>query len=461
MARSSGSGGPSSASLVAGHLRPRLRAKSPPATVRCPSVRGLRISVVAAVTAAALAGCGAGDSTVAKTPEPITTAAPAPRPRPAPSAHSAAQTAEQSGIDRQPPPPRTTRARSTWPRPEIVKAVSDSAAATRAAVRAGTPSRVAGNYNECAQLSVVIVKANTNAANANTRARACSTSASSSRQACRTPTGSTASTTSASTGDTVALRYSSGVEGLASVVKFRWNGNGVELVANTALSWTLDVGRAPLQWQRVRRPTIIVIYSASDLAAAARCEYALLRSFDAQLGWGPPVAVGGRTARPHRQTRRRARTAPSRRAAGRRADESVVVIGRPAYTIAGLTAAAEQTMRAVERRRAGDLSGRDVRRPVRRFRRLPGASTATDYRLRDTKLARSVKVEALLQLAAYADALATAGVPVAPRSNWCSATAPPPATASTSCYLCTGGGEQHWSACSTHTWPAGPRCVGG
>ncbi len=33
-----------------------------------------------------------------------------------------------------------------------------------------------------------------------------------------------------------------------------------------------------------------VIYSASDLAAAARCEYALLRSFDARLGWGPPVA---------------------------------------------------------------------------------------------------------------------------------------------------------------------------
>ena len=34
-----------------------------------------------------------------------------------------------------------------------------------------------------------------------------------------------------------------------------------------------------------------VIYSASDLAAAARCEYALLRSFDARLGWGPPVAA--------------------------------------------------------------------------------------------------------------------------------------------------------------------------
>jgi uncharacterized protein len=35
------------------------------------------------------------------------------------------------------------------------------------------------------------------------------------------------------------------------------------------------------------------------------------------------------------------------------------------------------------------------------------------YRLRDTKLARSVKVEALLQLAAYTDSLTAAGVPVA------------------------------------------------
>ena len=35
------------------------------------------------------------------------------------------------------------------------------------------------------------------------------------------------------TGDTIALKYSSGVEGLDSVVKFRWNGNGVELIGNT------------------------------------------------------------------------------------------------------------------------------------------------------------------------------------------------------------------------------------
>ncbi|HKH51488.1 MAG TPA: LppP/LprE family lipoprotein, partial [Mycobacterium sp.] len=30
-----------------------------------------------------------------------------------------------------------------------------------------------------------------------------------------------------------ALRYSGGVQGLDSVVRFRWNGNGVELIGNT------------------------------------------------------------------------------------------------------------------------------------------------------------------------------------------------------------------------------------
>ena len=39
------------------------------------------------------------------------------------------------------------------------------------------------------------------------------------------------------------------------------------------------------------------------------------------------------------------------------------------------------------------------------------------YRVTDTKLARSPKVTALLQLAAYADALAESGVPVAPEAE--------------------------------------------
>ncbi|GAC1400968.1 MAG: TM0106 family RecB-like putative nuclease [Mycobacterium sp.] len=153
-----------------------------------------------------------------------------------------------------------------------------------------------------------------------------------------------------------------------------------------------------------------VIYSASDLAAASRCEYALLRSFDARLGWGPPVAaedellartakLGGEHEKRHLDELRAM------------ADETIAIIGRPQYTVDGLTAAAEQTARAVERRapviyQAAMFDGRFV--GFADFLVYDG----TRYRLRDTKLARSVKVEALLQLAAYADTLAAAGVPV-------------------------------------------------
>ena len=156
-----------------------------------------------------------------------------------------------------------------------------------------------------------------------------------------------------------------------------------------------------------------VIYSASDLAAAARCEYALLRSFDARLGWGPDVSADdellARTALlgdEHEQ-----RHLDELRATDQ--DENVVVIGRPAYTLAGLAAAAAATLEAVNRRapviyQAAMFDGRFL--GFADFLVLDNGC----YRLRDTKLARSVKVEALLQLAAYADTLARAGVPVAP-----------------------------------------------
>ncbi|MCV7280410.1 TM0106 family RecB-like putative nuclease [Mycolicibacterium flavescens] len=152
-----------------------------------------------------------------------------------------------------------------------------------------------------------------------------------------------------------------------------------------------------------------VIYSASDLAAAARCEYALLRSFDAKLGRGPAVSVEDELL---------ARTAglgdehERRHLDELRETADITVIGRPAYTVDGLTAAAEQTMRAAERRapviyQAAMFDGRFA--GFADFLILDGDR----YRLRDTKLARSVKVEALLQLAAYAETLTAAGVPVA------------------------------------------------
>ncbi|MGV0802179.1 nuclease, partial [Mycolicibacterium elephantis] len=90
-----------------------------------------------------------------------------------------------------------------------------------------------------------------------------------------------------------------------------------------------------------------VIYSASDLAAAARCEYALLRAFDAKLGRGPAVAVEdellARTAQLGDQHEQRHLDELRGRA-------DVAIIGRPSYTVEGLTAAAQATMRAVQRR---------------------------------------------------------------------------------------------------------------
>jgi predicted RecB family nuclease len=154
-----------------------------------------------------------------------------------------------------------------------------------------------------------------------------------------------------------------------------------------------------------------IVYSASDLAAAARCEYALLRDFDAKLGRAPAVSVVdellARTATLGDDHEQRELD----RLRGEFAD-GVAVIGRPAYTLAGLAAAAEATRRAIANRapvvyQAAMFDGRFV--GFADFLVADGEQ----YRLVDTKLARSPKVTALLQLAAYADALTAMDVSVA------------------------------------------------
>ena len=154
-----------------------------------------------------------------------------------------------------------------------------------------------------------------------------------------------------------------------------------------------------------------VIYSASDLASAARCEYALLRDFDAKLGWGQRVSV---TDELLERTASLGDEHEQRRLDQLRDDHSdVAVIGRPfPFTIANITAAAAQTQRAIDRGapviyQAAMFDGRFVGFAdflVRRDGR---------YQVSDTKLARSAKVTALLQIAAYADTLSQAGIPVA------------------------------------------------
>jgi predicted RecB family nuclease len=158
-----------------------------------------------------------------------------------------------------------------------------------------------------------------------------------------------------------------------------------------------------------------IIYSASDLAAAARCEYALLRQFDAKLGWGQSVTVEdellARTAAlgdEHEQRRLEA----LREEYG----DGVVVIGRPAFTVAGITAAAAATQRAI-------ATGAPVIYQATMFDgRFVGFADflvrdGEQYQVSDTKLARSAKVTALLQIAAYADTLSRSGIPVSPEAE--------------------------------------------
>lgn len=93
------------------------------------------------------------------------------------------------------------------------------------------PEPLAGNYNECAQLSAVIIRANTNGGNPTTRAVLFHLGKFI-PQGVPDTYGFTGIDPSQSTGDTVALTSANAV-GLSSMVRFRWNGSGVELIGNS------------------------------------------------------------------------------------------------------------------------------------------------------------------------------------------------------------------------------------
>ncbi|CAN3130210.1 LppP/LprE family lipoprotein [Mycobacterium sp. smrl_JER01] len=177
-------------------------------------------SVVGAAALTAATACSPGDSTVSKTPDP-TTVAPAPEPAgPPPPAGPLPG-----------PAPADDPCATDLAAPEIARAVSELPRDPRSN-QGWNPEPLAGNYNECAQLSAVIIKANTNSQNPNTRAVLF-------HQGKFIPTGVPDTygfnglDGTQTTGDTVALKYSGGVPGLDSIVKFRWNGSGVELIGNT------------------------------------------------------------------------------------------------------------------------------------------------------------------------------------------------------------------------------------
>ncbi|WP_328363238.1 LppP/LprE family lipoprotein [Mycobacterium sp. NBC_00419] len=185
----------------------------------------MTVATAALSLAAVLAGCGSGDSTVAKTPQPSqTSSAPSAAP---PQASSAAPPPSPSAPDTAPPPDPCA---VNLAAPAIAQAVSELPRDARSG-QGWYPVPIAGNFNECAQLSAVIIRANTNTENPNTRAVMFHLGKYI-RSGVPDTFGFNAVDAAQSTGDTVALVYLNPL-GLESAVKFRWNGNGVELIGNT------------------------------------------------------------------------------------------------------------------------------------------------------------------------------------------------------------------------------------
>ena len=112
----------------------------------------------------------------------------------------------------------------------IAKVVSDLPRDPRSQ-QPWNPEPLAGNYTECAQLSAVIIKANTNAINPTTRAMLFHLGQFI-PQGVPDTYGFNGIDAAQTNGDTVALTYPGGINGLNTDVRFHWNGNGVELIGN-------------------------------------------------------------------------------------------------------------------------------------------------------------------------------------------------------------------------------------
>jgi LppP/LprE lipoprotein len=190
-------------------------------SIPCPAEPLTTLSA-AVLIGATLTGCGSGDSTVAKTPQAMTNTSSAASAAPSPSGTAAPPSSSAPPAD-----PCAVNLAS----PTIAKVVSELPRDPRSE-QTWNPEPLAGNYNECAQLSAVIIKANTNANNPTTRAVLFHLGQFI-PQGVPDTYGFNGIDTSQSTGDIVALTYPGGINGLSTPVRFHWNGNTVELIGNT------------------------------------------------------------------------------------------------------------------------------------------------------------------------------------------------------------------------------------
>lgn len=159
-----------------------------------------------------------------------------------------------------------------------------------------------------------------------------------------------------------------------------------------------------------------LVYSASDLAHAATCEFSLLRTLDAALGRCAPPDVAPDPMLERASALGDAHEQRALRDFQERFGDGVAIISRPQHTAEGYAATAAETLDALR-------AGKDVVYQGTFFDgRFVGfcdflVRAGGTYAVHDTKLSRHAKIPALLQLAAYADALAAAGVPVSPHAH--------------------------------------------
>jgi predicted RecB family nuclease len=178
-----------------------------------------------------------------------------------------------------------------------------------------------------------------------------------------------------------------------------------------------------------------IVHSASDLTAAATCEYAVLRVLDAKLGRGEPVELAGdamlvraaalgdaheqRVLQQYRDAlgpwdpAAGTGVAEIERPAGRLARDRFALEAAHQETLAALAAGADVVYQAgfFDGRFSGwaDFLVRDREAEVA----SAGGAGGSYYAVYDAKLARHAKIPALLQLAAYGDHLRADGVRVA------------------------------------------------
>jgi len=157
-----------------------------------------------------------------------------------------------------------------------------------------------------------------------------------------------------------------------------------------------------------------VVTSPSDLTTAAHCEFAFARQLDAKLGLieiervprDPLEARAAELGDEHE----------NRWLEHYRATTQVVEIERPSIRRDALREAAKQTEEAFQNNaevvfQATFFDESDPKAPMIGFADFIVRQPDGRYRVQDTKLARSVKVTALLQLAAYFDQLKRLNVP--------------------------------------------------